>query len=170
MCFFFSSRRRHTRWPRDWSSDVCSSDLPEGEADEDQSAIWSLPATGEARVLASAPGGLSVMGLAEDGSVLAATSVLAGGTLEDDAERRTDRKDAGRTDIWHTGMPIRLWDHEIGDQSRRLVLVSPEGELTDLAPDAGPVSLLTASADVSPGGHTVATSWSERTGGRSEER
>src|SRR5215510_2459398 len=29
--FFFSSRRRHTRWPRDWSSDVCSSDLPAGE-------------------------------------------------------------------------------------------------------------------------------------------
>src|SRR5439155_13576191 len=28
-CFFFSSRRRHTRWPRDWSSDVCSSDLIE---------------------------------------------------------------------------------------------------------------------------------------------
>src|SRR5690625_4561802 len=25
--FFFSSRRLHTRWPRDWSSDVCSSDL-----------------------------------------------------------------------------------------------------------------------------------------------
>src|SRR5207253_4340373 len=27
VSFFFSSRRRHTRWPRDWSSDVCSSDL-----------------------------------------------------------------------------------------------------------------------------------------------
>src|SRR5215510_4979895 len=27
ISFFFSSRRRHTRWPRDWSSDVCSSDL-----------------------------------------------------------------------------------------------------------------------------------------------
>src|SRR6266481_6679649 len=28
MCFFFfSSRRRHTRWNCDWSSDVCSSDL-----------------------------------------------------------------------------------------------------------------------------------------------
>src|SRR5690625_982290 len=25
--FFFSSRSRHTSWPRDWSSDVCSSDL-----------------------------------------------------------------------------------------------------------------------------------------------
>src|SRR3712207_8263782 len=27
MIFFFSSRRRHTRYWRDWSSDVCSSDL-----------------------------------------------------------------------------------------------------------------------------------------------
>src|SRR5690606_39811191 len=28
--FFFSSRRRHTRFSRDWSSDVCSSDLVRG--------------------------------------------------------------------------------------------------------------------------------------------
>src|SRR5690349_22454828 len=28
--FFFSSRRRHTRSLRDWSSDVCSSDLDRG--------------------------------------------------------------------------------------------------------------------------------------------
>src|SRR6266511_1007601 len=27
VAFFFSSRRRHTRFSRDWSSDVCSSDL-----------------------------------------------------------------------------------------------------------------------------------------------
>src|SRR5690625_6558505 len=32
LTFFFSSRRRHTIWPRDWSSDVCSSDL----------AVWVL--------------------------------------------------------------------------------------------------------------------------------
>src|SRR5262249_16752059 len=34
--FFFSSRRRHTRLVSDWSSDVCSSDLPsrdDGQAD-----------------------------------------------------------------------------------------------------------------------------------------
>src|SRR6266508_6753692 len=30
LCFVLSSRRRHTRWPRDWSSDVCSSDLEAG--------------------------------------------------------------------------------------------------------------------------------------------
>src|SRR5690606_34123567 len=31
--FFFSSRRRHTRFSRDWSSDVCSSDLPLARGD-----------------------------------------------------------------------------------------------------------------------------------------
>src|SRR5690349_24228264 len=31
--FFFSSRRRHTRSLRDWSSDVCSSDLDVDRAD-----------------------------------------------------------------------------------------------------------------------------------------
>src|SRR5206468_7990612 len=31
--FFFSSRRRHTRSDRDWSSDVCSSDLSRRHAD-----------------------------------------------------------------------------------------------------------------------------------------
>src|SRR5258706_6913858 len=30
LCFFFSSRRRHTRLVSDWSSDVCSSDLVRG--------------------------------------------------------------------------------------------------------------------------------------------
>src|SRR3712207_7562672 len=33
--FFFSSRRRHTRYWRDWSSDVCSSDL-------DPALLWLL--------------------------------------------------------------------------------------------------------------------------------
>src|SRR5215813_4890865 len=33
--FFFSSRRRHTRCGRDWSSDVCSSDLQEQMQDTD---------------------------------------------------------------------------------------------------------------------------------------
>src|SRR5437762_14154193 len=32
ICFFFSSRRRHTRYIGDWSSDVCSSDLIPNES------------------------------------------------------------------------------------------------------------------------------------------
>src|SRR5690625_5957793 len=44
-----SSRRRHTRWPRDWSSDVCSSDLIDSRARCSPSALnagaesWYLP-------------------------------------------------------------------------------------------------------------------------------
>src|SRR5689334_23651852 len=34
--FFFSSRRRHTRWNCDWSSDVCSSDLLPNSATEQE--------------------------------------------------------------------------------------------------------------------------------------
>src|SRR5438876_7901001 len=37
--FFFSSRRRHTRWTGDWSSDVCSSDL--GFVSAPSSGVWN---------------------------------------------------------------------------------------------------------------------------------
>src|SRR5258707_13705307 len=39
MLFFFSSRRRHTRYWRDWSSDVCSSDLRTEAAPEHTRAV-----------------------------------------------------------------------------------------------------------------------------------
>src|SRR5207253_1209563 len=42
--FFFSSRRRHTRWPRDWSSDVCSSDLARGREAMAQAGVLDLAA------------------------------------------------------------------------------------------------------------------------------
>src|SRR5260370_23175637 len=52
QCFFFSSRRRHTRFKCDWSSDVCSSDLrssPGAAAKSDSFVeIWrfiALPST-----------------------------------------------------------------------------------------------------------------------------
>src|SRR5207249_9390304 len=53
--FFFSSRRRHTRSKRDWSSDVCSSDLiGRGYALQDQSPVYPgsaiHPAFGEGEV------------------------------------------------------------------------------------------------------------------------
>src|SRR5699024_11594382 len=39
--FFFSSRRRHTRSKRDWSSDVCSSDLEQYQLQSDQTRVGS---------------------------------------------------------------------------------------------------------------------------------
>src|SRR5215217_9130986 len=55
MCifFFFSSRRRHTRYWRDWSSDVCSSDL------EQPAVRLVTPGAGHAAIaaeLAETPG------------------------------------------------------------------------------------------------------------------
>src|SRR6266436_4166436 len=49
FCFFFSSRRRHTRCSRDWSSDVCSSDLGgaslvmfAGQSEDSKKAGWKF--------------------------------------------------------------------------------------------------------------------------------
>src|SRR5207249_7891130 len=42
LSFFFSSRRRHTRSKRDWSSDVCSSDLVSCASAAKSSAIFQL--------------------------------------------------------------------------------------------------------------------------------
>src|SRR5690349_24959798 len=46
LSFFFSSRRRHTRSLRDWSSDVCSSDLECLE--EIEWPVWRESRTGSA--------------------------------------------------------------------------------------------------------------------------
>src|SRR5215813_5087535 len=61
--FFFSSRRRHTRCGRDWSSDVCSSDLglthltpwlmrQVGEAADGAGHIWRVHDVRETAVIA----------------------------------------------------------------------------------------------------------------------
>src|SRR5690606_40183960 len=44
LYFFFSSRRRHTRFSRDWSSDVCSSDLILGRSSP---RAWPSPCSPE---------------------------------------------------------------------------------------------------------------------------
>src|SRR5476651_2180326 len=50
VVFFFSSRRRHTRYWRDWSSDVCSSDLwPWASWDEEDAGMKRAAAKRAAR-------------------------------------------------------------------------------------------------------------------------
>src|SRR2546429_1329070 len=72
LFFFFSSRRRHTRCSRDWSSDVCSSDLVvQGDAFNASRLATTVvvPLTSNLR-WASAPGNLVLvarrMGLPRD--------------------------------------------------------------------------------------------------------
>src|SRR6267143_934192 len=72
--FFFSSRRRHTRWNCDWSSDVCSSDLRvswivrQGFGEELLLLQWVSNRQGRAELEVRAFGGLdaALSALAED--------------------------------------------------------------------------------------------------------
>src|SRR2546429_5365375 len=64
VVFFFSSRRRHTRCSRDWSSDVCSSDLLQAGAT--LAAGLAIPpmlrASAEHSLPNPIPGGLDLLG------------------------------------------------------------------------------------------------------------
>src|SRR5215813_11353788 len=76
--FFFSSRRRHTRCGRDWSSDVCSSDLASGDSVElrtaERAEAMKVLADAGAEVTAAAPDVLLVKGLSADRTVAALTA------------------------------------------------------------------------------------------------
>src|SRR5690606_41205145 len=59
LLFFFCSRRRHTRFSRDWSSDVCSSDLEVLRRFVDWIAGYTVsPAGSVLRLAIRAPGAL----------------------------------------------------------------------------------------------------------------
>src|SRR6266568_7594938 len=87
--FFFSSRRRHTRWNCDWSSDVCSSDL--GAALTGQTGqVVRIPAKSAAKVRIGLPqhagGGVKIVAivvtpLPGSGPVYAARLAIVGGSL-----------------------------------------------------------------------------------------
>src|SRR2546422_11096431 len=62
--FFFSSRRRHTRCSRDWSSDVCSSDLIASEKWKIKSAAMGRDATHALVDYARPQAGMQVLDLA----------------------------------------------------------------------------------------------------------
>lgn len=136
---------------------------PGGDGEDDEAALWCLPPVGEARVVARRAGGVGGPVVARDsGEVLLSGSRLTRSSDQDDAERRKVRKDRKTSAILHTGMPIRYWDHELGDESPRLLLHSPGADdLRDLAPDAQ-TELLEASYSISADGATVATGWRPR--------
>src|SRR5204863_3568958 len=86
-CFFFSSRRRHTGSLRDWSSDVCSSDLTFNVDNGSLNAPVAIEAGGRLNVL----GGVVSFGT----NVLVAAGgqfdVLTGTTLRSE-ERRVGKE------------------------------------------------------------------------------
>src|SRR6266542_3679742 len=108
--FFFSSRRRHTRCYRDWSSDVCSSDLAEARVVSERllrvlSRPYELP-TGTAFVSASI--GLAGCATAGDVPTLLRNADLALRFAKQRGKRRVEQYDAAydeqvrrRTELEH---------------------------------------------------------------------
>ncbi|MGM7424834.1 prolyl oligopeptidase family serine peptidase [Cellulosimicrobium sp. CpK407] len=118
---------------------------PDGGSDDDpKAALWLLPATGgEARVVATAPAGVSGPLAAADAPVVsvAAKVLPSARDLAHDAELRAARKDAKVAAILHSAYPVRQWDHDRGpDEAHRFV-----GDLTTLVDE--PAHPLPAPAD-----------------------
>src|SRR6266508_5520876 len=109
--FFFSSRRRHTRWPRDWSSDVCSSDLLDPVIDPTRFAArypFELDAF-QMRAIEALHGGESVLVAAPTGS---------GKTVV--AEFAVDRALAADRKCFYTTPLKALSNQKFGDLVARL--------------------------------------------------
>src|SRR5207249_7462784 len=92
--FFFSSRRRHTRSKRDWSSDVCSSDLDKGRWPPDEQR-WPLFVPTELRGAV-----LAVIGYGSIGRELARMATTALGmrvlACKRDPSRRSEERRVGK--------------------------------------------------------------------------
>jgi dipeptidyl aminopeptidase/acylaminoacyl peptidase len=139
---------------------------------DDEAALWRLPAGGEACVLARYPGGIRGPVVAVGTGAVLASGSRPVGADDDGALLRAEQKDRKITAIVHTGMPIRYWDHELGDVSPRLLVVAdPEGQTRrapqdgaaplDLVPDAA-FELVNAEYDITADGTLAATTWTER--------
>jgi len=133
---------------------------------DDEPALWALPAgSGEAEPFARYPGGVRGPVAASSAMSLlvgAARPVGADATEDPDGKAtRALRKECKDNAIFHTGMPIRYWDHELGDLSPRLLLAAPGSEPVDLAPDAV-FELIEASYDLAADATLAATTWTER--------
>src|SRR2546421_6938632 len=93
--FFFSSRRRHTRSDRDWSSDVCSSDLVGGTATVNGTLTTATAAvTGSGNFTLASGATLGI------GSTAGITSSGATGNIRSE-ERRVGKECRSRWSPYH---------------------------------------------------------------------
>ncbi|MEV0229556.1 S9 family peptidase [Nonomuraea sp. NPDC050786] len=124
-------------------------------------SLWLLPrAGGEARQVATRPGGIGAVRTAGDVVVFAA-DVLDGEEGAEEARRKA-RKDAGISAVLHEGYPVRYWDHDLGPGRTRLFAARLGADrledVRDLTPDAGE-ALRDPAFELTPDGATVITTW-----------
>ena len=151
-------------------------DPDEADGHDDVTLLWLLPSGGgEARVVATRPGGVAGVQVARDSGHVLVTSQTHPSSTDEESEAalRKARKDGKVSAILHESLPVRFWDHDLGPAVPRAFVAEPvagEGrlELRDVTPSPGR-ALVEASPVLSPDGRTVATSWAvpERGGVRS---
>lgn len=134
----------------------------------DRQSLWLLPALGgEARRVASRPGGIAALAVAPDaGTVVVTSETLPGtATADDDAARRKARTDVDVKAILHESSPVRFWDRDLGPGQLRLLAAPPpdvaEGDIDqwrDLTPQPDR-ALDEQHFVVTPDGSTVVTGW-----------
>ncbi|MQA83650.1 MAG: prolyl oligopeptidase family serine peptidase [Streptosporangiales bacterium] len=134
----------------------------------DTAALWLLPAGGgEARQVATPPGGVSGVAVARDAGTVAFAAPVMPGTsdLEEDERRRRAREDGGVSALLHEAYPVRHWDHDLGPAQPRIFVADPpdgpEGRLSDprdLTPEPGR-ALDEQRSTLTPDGSVVVTGW-----------
>jgi dipeptidyl aminopeptidase/acylaminoacyl peptidase len=144
---------------------------PDGEAEDDpRKALWLQPAGGgDARVVASPPGGVRGVVVSEGGLVVVGSAMMPSSPdTATDQEIRKKRKESGVSAILHEEYPVRHWDHDLGpDQTRLLVADLAESvtlgdtqlDLHDITGHIGRALDDESSWDIAPDGRTVVTAW-----------
>jgi dipeptidyl aminopeptidase/acylaminoacyl peptidase len=140
----------------------------DGDDEESDAALWSLPADGgEARVVAQLPGGFDDVVVSGKASAVLVHSRLLPSATDPaaDKEIRARRKDANVTAILHEQYPVRFWDQDLGPDRGRLLVAElsdePDGELDfrDVTGHAPGALHGESSWDISADGRTVVTTW-----------
>src|SRR5699024_12039293 len=92
--FFFSSRKRHTRSKRDWSSDVCSSDLITRDVEADKFLEAGLSTTTFEEKIYGVPLGMSVVPIWYNKDIFEKYDLEEPKTYDERSEERRVGKDS----------------------------------------------------------------------------
>ncbi|UFU06250.1 S9 family peptidase [Ruania halotolerans] len=129
-------------------------------------ALWLLPAEGgEARQVATRPGGIGGVRAARSAPTVIVTAETMPSATDAESEQATldARSEQKVAAILHSDYPIRFWDHDLGPAAPRLFaaglpVAEDELDLRDLTPDAGK-HLIEADTDLAADGSAVVTTW-----------
>jgi dipeptidyl aminopeptidase/acylaminoacyl peptidase len=142
------------------------------EGDDERAQVWILPAGGgEPRPLTDEPLGVAAFRFAAGADRLVCLApVLPGVPHEEQRGTSADRKKHGPSALRFRTMPVRFWDHWIGDAAPHLIAYGPDGSARrDLTPGADREHR-EADLDVSPDGRLAAVTLARPGSDRIDDR